>query len=111
AADIIKKYINTIGGETKLKAVKELKLTDTSDSEGVVLIRISDYKNAGDFRRDVVLPSYDNAIFSHIVVKGDSVSVNEKGMDMPVGPGDKNAICERHKFFPELDYRKAGHNF
>jgi len=108
--DIIKKYINAIGGEAKLRNVKSLKVIDTANLDGMILIRSTRYKTPASFRQEVTLPVYDNAVFSHIDINGDSVRVNEKNTNMHLSIVDKSAIKEKHKLFPELDYLKPGYN-
>lgn len=108
--DIIKKYIKAIGGENKLRDVKNLKVVDTADLDGMTLVRSTRYKMPVTFHQEVTLPAYDNAVFSHIAINGDSVSVNEKNTNMHLSIVDKSAVKEKHKLFPELDYLKPGYS-
>lgn len=109
-ADIIKKYINAVGGEDRLKQVKSLKLIDTADMAGLVVVRKTRYKTPSSFHQDVILPAYDNAIFSQVIINGDSVMVNDKNTKMQLSAVDKSAVKEKYKLFPELEYLKPGYN-
>jgi hypothetical protein len=109
ANDIINKYLNAIGGVDKLNAVKSVKVMDSVDVEGTELLRTSLYKTPGIFYQDVIIPKYDNSVFSHIIINGDTVLVNEKNMELPLSAEDKNAIKQKHKLFPELYFGKQGY--
>lgn len=109
-ADVMKKYIKAIGGEAKLKSVKNLKVIDSANLDGMALIRTTNYKMPSTFRQDVTLPAYDNVVFSHITINGDSVIVVDKNTNMRLSAVDKAVTREKHKLFPELDYLKHGYN-
>ena len=109
AKDIIKRYIDVIGGADKLAAIKDLKITDTANIQGLTFVRVNRYKIPGMYAQDVLIPSYDNTVFSHIVVNGDSVKVIEKNSQITVGITDKSAIKQKHLLFPELDYLNPGY--
>jgi len=107
-ADVIKKYIDVIGGKDKLQSVKSLKVVDTADIQGTELVRTTTY-TTGLITQDVTLPSYQDAVFSHIQIKGDSVQVSQKNTPVQLSSTDKLAVKQKHKLFPELDYLKAGY--
>jgi hypothetical protein len=108
-ADVIKNYLKAIGGEAKLKWIKELKLTDTAVMDGATVIRSNIYKAPGTFHETVTLPIYDNAVLSHIAVTADSVVIVDKGTNIKLSSTDKLTIRQKHKLFPELDYLKPGY--
>jgi hypothetical protein len=108
-ADIIKKYISVIGGQDKLTAIKNVKIVDTTDIQGTTIVRTNLYTIPGAFNQDVTLPSYNNAVFSHVSINGDSVQVSEKNTAMQLSNTEKSAVKQKLKLFPELDYLKAGY--
>jgi hypothetical protein len=108
AQDIVKKYIDAIGGANKLQSVNTLKIVDSAAVQGVVLIRTSTYKPHG-FNQDVTVPSFNNGVVSHIGINADSVTVQERNMDIQLSATEKNAIKQKYRLFPELDYLKAGY--
>jgi len=61
------------------------------------------------FEQEVAPKGTIEVVFSRTVINGDSVQVNEKGLDALLTAADKKAITEKHKLFPELDYLKAGY--
>jgi len=110
AKDVLNKYLDAIGGQDKLKAVKTVKVVDTTDIQGTPIVRTSTYTQPGIFNQDVTLPSYQNAVFSHIAISGDSVLVSEKNAALQLSNVDKDAVKQKQKLFPELDYLKSGYN-
>ena len=109
AADVLKNYIAAIGGEDKLKAIKDLKVVADTRLDGFDIQRTDLYKYPGMFEQEVAPKGTIEVVFSRTVINGDSVQVNEKGLDALLTAADKKAITEKHKLFPELDYLKAGY--
>ena len=108
--DVLNKYLDAIGGQDKIKAVKTVKLIDTTNIQGTPILRTSTYTQPGTFNQDVTLPSYQNAVFSHMAINGDSVLVSEKNTALQLSNVDKNAVKQKQKLFPELDYLKSGYS-
>jgi hypothetical protein len=106
---IIKDYLKAAGGETRLQAIKELRLTDSTVMDGAILIRSSVYKSPGIFHQSITLPAYDNVVYSHIVVNADSIAIHERATPVQLSATDKIAVKQKHKLFPELDYLKPGY--
>lgn len=109
AKDVIKKYIEAIGGEAKLKSVKMLRDSATAQVQGIGLLWVEVYKSPASVNQSIIVPSFNNMVFTQTEVLGDSVSVTEKGLLMQLTPMDKNAIKEKVNPFPELDYLKNGY--
>ena len=110
ADNVIGKYISAIGGEDKLKAVKEVNMTDSAVIDGAILMRTSSYKKWGGFHQSITLPVYNNAVYSRIIVDADSVAIIEKGSNVELSDADKIAIKQKHRLFPELEYLQPGYS-
>jgi hypothetical protein len=110
AATVVKAYLDAIGGEDRIKDIKDL----TTNSEGVIqgfhIIRVNKYKTPGKFLQDVTVPSFNNFNAAHIVINGDSVSLQLNGRKSQLsGKTEKGAVLARYKLFPELDFNKPGY--
>jgi hypothetical protein len=109
AATVVKTYLDAIGGETKLKDVKDLVVNSEGTVQGINLIRVNKYKTPDKFNQDVTIPSYNNSSVGHIVINGDSVKVNQMNKPVAVTNDVKGAVRARYKLFPELDFNKSGY--
>jgi hypothetical protein len=109
AKEVIKNYISAVGGEDKLKSIK--KLTDSANAEvqGVGILLVQEYRSASSISESIIVPGFNNMVFTHTEVKGDSVSVAEKGQPVQLTASDKNITKEKVNPFPELDYLKNGY--
>ncbi|BAU54136.1 M1 family metallopeptidase [Mucilaginibacter gotjawali] len=110
AAAVVKTYIDAIGGEERIKDIKDL----TTNSEGVIqgfhILRVNKYKTPGKFLQDVTVPAFNNFNAAHIVIMGDSVSLQLNGRKSPLSSkSEKGAVMARYKLFPELDFNKPGY--
>lgn len=106
---VIKKYFDAVGGEQRLKDVNDLAITSEGSIQGIGLVKESKFKNPGKEAVQVTVPKYNNLVFNHIVVDGDSVSVQQNNRSMQLNKGDKGAISAKYKLFPELDFGKQGY--
>lgn len=109
AKDVIKKYINVVGGEDKIKSIKMLADSSTTEVQGIGLLFVQEYKSPSSVTQSLIVPSYNNMVFTHTETNGDTISVSEKGLPQQLTPSDKNVIKEKIKLFPELDYLKNGY--
>jgi len=110
ASSVIKAYFDAVGGEERLKAVKDL----TTNSEGVIqgfnLVRVNKYKSPDKFYQDITVPAFNNFNASHIVINGDSLSLKQNGRPITLrGNEEREAVKARYKLFPELDFAKQGY--
>jgi hypothetical protein len=110
ATSVIKAYLDAIGGEERVKGIKDL----TTNSEGVIegfnVVRVNKYKTSDKFYQDITVPAYNDFNASHIVLDGTNVTIKQNGRDIPVKDNsDKAAVKARYKLFPELDFNKAGY--
>ena len=110
AASVIKKYIDAVGGEAKLKDVKDLMVTADGSIQGTPLLLVNRYKAPDKFEEDITVPSYNNANAYHVLVNSDSVKVSQMSRSMSIPPDVKAAVRQRYRLFPELDFGKSGYS-
>jgi hypothetical protein len=109
AASVIKNYLDAIGGEEKLKDVKDLVVTSEGDVQGANVVRVNKYKTPDLFYQDITVPNYNNLSVYHMVINGDSLTVNQMSKPVPIDNELKPAVKARYKLFPELDFDKSGY--
>jgi len=109
AASVIKSYLDAIGGEARLKDVKDLTVSSEGTVQGLTVIRVNKYKTPGLFYQDISVPSYNNLNVEHIVIDGDSLNIKQMNKPVPLAPDAKGPVKARHKLFPELDFNKPGY--
>ena len=109
AASIIRKYIDAVGGEAKLKDVKDLTVTSQGSIQGTGLEMTSRYKSPDKFVQDITVPAYNNMSAFHVVVNPDSVGIKQMNRAVPLDNEIKAAVRQRYKLFPELDFNKSGY--
>jgi hypothetical protein len=110
AASVVKTYLDAIGGEDRIKDIRDL----TTNAEGVIqgfhILRVNKYKTPGKFLQDVTVPAFNNFNAAHIVILGDSVSLQLNGRKSPLSSkSEKGAVLARYKLFPEMDFNKPGY--
>ncbi len=107
---VIKKYLDAIGGEQRLKDVTDLTITAEGNVQGYTFVKVSKYSPPNKELIDVTVPKYNNFSLSHVVINGDSVTVTQNGRPSPLsGKSEKGAVLARYKLFPELDFSKQGY--
>lgn len=109
AKDVIRKYINAIGGEDKIKSIKTLTDSALTEVQGTSVLFVQVYKAPSSVAQSLIVPSFNNMVFTHTEVNSDSVSVTEKGLSVQLPDADKNILKEKVKSFAEMDYLKAGY--
>ncbi len=110
AASIIKKYIDAIGGEARLKDVKDITVTLQGSIQGTSLEMVTRYKTPDKFEQDITVPAYNNMSAFHVVVNTDSVSMRQMNRTVPLDNSMKTAIRQRYRLFPELDFNRNGYS-
>ena len=110
AATVVKTYLNAVGGEDKLKDIKDLTVTSEGDVQGANVVRVDKYKTPGLFYQDITVPNFNNLNVYHIVINADSMTVNQMNKPMEVKNDLKPAVRARYKLFPELDFNKTGYS-
>jgi len=109
AASVIKTYLDAVGGENKLGAVKDLTVNAEGSVQGLTVVRVNKYKTPGLFYQDVSVPSYNNLNVTHIIINGDSLNVKQMNKPVPLTADVKGSVKARYKLFPELDFNKTGY--
>ncbi len=111
AASVIKAYLDAIGGEERVKAIKDLTTASEGTIQGFRVVRQLKYKTPNMFNQDITVPAINNLHVSQIVINGDSLALkqNERKMNIS-GAQERGAVKARYKLFPELDFNKAGYS-
>jgi len=109
AASVIKSYLDAVGGEARLKDVKDLTVSSEGTVQGLTVIRVNKYKTPGLFYQDISVPSYNNLNVTHITIDGDSLNIKQMNKAVPLAPDAKGPVKARYKLFPELDFNKPGY--
>jgi len=109
AATVIKNYLDAIGGEARLKDVKDLTVNSEGTVQGLTVVRVNKYKTPGLFYQDISVPAYNNLNVTHIIINGDSLNVKQMNKDVPLTADIKASAKARYKLFPELDFNKQGY--
>ncbi|HEY2580703.1 MAG TPA: M1 family metallopeptidase [Mucilaginibacter sp.] len=111
ASTVIKAYLDAVGGEDRLKDVKDLTVTSEGNIQGFKVVRVNKYRMPNMFYQDITVPAYNNFNASHIVINGDSLSVKMNGRAAKFeDKTEKESVKARYKLFPELDFNKAGYS-
>ena len=111
ATSVIKNYLDAIGGEERLKDVKDLTINSEGNLQGYKLIRVNKFKSPDKFFQDITVPAYNNFDLSHIVLDGDSISYKQNGRASKItAKTERLAVRARYKLFPELDFNKPGYS-
>jgi Peptidase family M1 domain len=108
AATVVKSYIDAIGGENRLKDVKDLTVNAEGSVQGLAVIRTNKYKTPDEFFQDISIPAYNNLNVAHIIINGDSLKVVQMRKPADVSK-EKGAVKARYKLFPELEFNKTGY--
>jgi len=109
AATVVKKYLDAIGGEEKLKDIKDLTVTSEGTVQGTSVTRVNEIKTPDKFNQDITVPMSNNLSVYHVVYNADSVLVKQFGRPIPLKNDVKAAVKDRYKLFPELDFNKNGY--
>ncbi|HVW97584.1 MAG TPA: M1 family metallopeptidase [Mucilaginibacter sp.] len=107
---VIKKYFDAVGGEQRLKDVKDLTIEEEGNIQGYDIVKESKYKTPDKMLLDVSVPKYNNFNLNHIIINGDSISIKINGRPTALKTKvEKGAVQARYKLFPELDFNKQGY--
>ena len=101
AASVIKAYVQAIGGEQRLKDIKDLTTNSEGVFQGFTLVRVNKFKLPNKFFQDITVPAYNNFSASHIVIDGDSISLKQNGRTAKLADAaERFAVKARYKLFP-----------
>jgi hypothetical protein len=110
AKTVIKAYLDAIGGEERVKDIKDLTTTSEGVIQGFNLVRINKYKTPNKFYQDVTVPSFNNFNASHVIIDGDSLNLKQNGRIVTLKTNEERAAVKaRYKLFPELDFNNTGY--
>jgi len=105
AATVLKHYFDAIGGEDKVKAIKDLTVTLADTLDGTIFKKVNQYKMRDKFLQ-VITRLDPNTVTFHLSIDGDSLTLVQQGKTQHriIEPAGK----ARFKLFPELDFAQQG---
>lgn len=103
AESVIKDYLKAIGGEEKLKAVKDLSLTANATAMGQQIILQQKFLLPGKFLMTMSMPAQNMTVMK-MEVNGDSARMESMGRELPMTTERKAELKENAKPFPELSF-------
>ncbi len=110
ATTIVKKYLDAIGGEGKVREIQNLSTIADGTLQGMNFVRVNKFKSPEKFIQDINLPAYNNANFLHITIDIDSIAIIKNGKNIKINTlPEKYAVYSKYKLFPELDFLKPGY--
>jgi len=110
AQSVVKAYLDAIGGEDHVKAIHDLTINSKGSVQGIEIVRTNKYKVPGKFLQEVTIPQFNNAVFLHIAINGDSIKLVQQGRPQPITDKQEHAAVKaRYKLFPELDFSGDGY--
>lgn len=109
AETVVKAYFDAVGGEEKVRSIKDLTVILYDTVDGAVFKKVNRYKMSGKFLQEVS-KSETNTVTSHIAIFSDSVSVTQQNRTQYVTDAKEVARTKaRFKLFPELAFAQAGY--
>jgi hypothetical protein len=109
AATVTKAYFDAIGGEDRVKDVKDLVINSDGTVQGANVLNVSQYKMPDKLNEDITVPTYNNLDVYHIIINGDSLRAIQLNKPVEINSDLKHAVKARYKLFPELDFNKSGY--
>jgi len=105
AADIVKKYLTAIGGETKLASINKFKQVAEASFQGMTIQNITEVDRTNKVGKQETLLN-GNPV-SIISVNGDQVALTAMGQEQPIDDATKTSLLKILDIFPDLNYLKA----
>lgn len=103
AGSIIQNYLKAIGGEEKLKTVKDLSLKATASAMGQEIVLQQSYLMPDKYKMTLMLPS-QNLTIVKILVNGDSVNMEQMGQSIPLTSEKKTEMKDQANPFQEMNF-------
>lgn len=109
AITVVKSYFDAIGGEDKVKAIKDLTVNLADTVQGNIFNKVNQYKMPDKFLQ-VASIAKSGTVTSHIAVNADSIIVTQQGKTQRIiAEPDLARGKARYQLFPELDFARAGY--
>lgn len=103
ATSVIQRYIEAIGGEAKLKSVKDLSMKLSANMMGREFEMDQKYLLPDKHLMQMVLPAQRVTIMK-VVVNKDSVHMQRMGQTVPISDAEKEELKQNTNPFPEVDF-------
>ncbi|QMU30406.1 M1 family metallopeptidase [Adhaeribacter radiodurans] len=108
ATQVIRKYINAVGGAEKLKNVKDISFTAAGVIQGTAVKLVMNHKLPNQYAQEIRVPSVNIAIWG--AVSGDSATVTYNNQKVPLTDDYKALLKQSVAIFPELNYGSNTYN-
>jgi outer membrane lipoprotein-sorting protein len=107
ATEVINRYVRSIGGADKLKALKDMSMIASGAVQGTDIEMTRKYKAPDKYLLDVYIPSMSTHA-SKLVINGDSIKAIQMGNAMPVNEVTAKQMRANLNLVPELLYLTDG---
>lgn len=104
---ILRRYIDVIGGDNRLKGLKDLLLEEQGTVRGIVIERRVQVKQPDKMLQVVTVP-VNNMVPFRLLINGSNVSMARMGKDIPLSPSEKAVLKDKNSLYPELQYLNNG---
>lgn len=104
AGAVIKNYLDAIGGADKLKGLTDLTILAEGNIQGTPLKMTTKYKSPDKFMTDILAPSYNNLVVSHVVINGNDMKASQVNQQIPITDQVRATLKARFLMFSELSY-------
>lgn len=107
ANEVLKKYLQAIGGTDKIQAIKDQTISATGSVQGTDIKMTKKIKSPNKYLLDVFIPMM-NVHASKLIINGDSITAIQMGTPVPLDAAAKERVKANMVLIPELDYLKGG---
>lgn len=108
ARGVLEKYLAAIGGEERIKAVRDLSFRFQANMAGHDAEVLQQYKIPGRFHMSISLPAM-NATVMELTIRGDSVRMRQMGQEVPLTESASAGFRKNASPFRELEYLEKGY--
>ena len=103
AESVIQHYLQAIGGEEKLKGVKDLSMKLAANMMGHQFEMDQEFLLPDKHLMKMLMPAEKMTVMK-VMVNGDSVSMQRMGQNIPLQDAEKEELKQNTNPFPELDF-------
>ncbi len=106
ASDVINKYLKAVGGEDKIKNIKDFAFTAKGEIQGQGIEMVNKFK-APDHMLLMITLTANNMVIQKETVNGDSIRLEAMGSEQPLDEATKERAKAAAMPFPEIQYSAA----
>ncbi|MGI4728046.1 MAG: M1 family metallopeptidase [Janthinobacterium lividum] len=105
ANSVIKKYLDAVGGESKLRNLKDLTISMSGQISGIQVLETNEYKMPDRFSQELKIPSYN--LTRRTIVNKDSIKTLQNNEPIQLTQSDKAIVKQSQMLFPELNFNAS----